>query len=40
MLSEGRVDPTPLIDEVHAVEDLPDLLARGAPGLKHLIKFQ
>jgi alcohol dehydrogenase len=40
MLREGRIDPTPLIDEIHAVEDLPDLLARGAPGLKHLIKFQ
>jgi alcohol dehydrogenase len=40
MLSEGRVDPTPLIEEIHPVEDLPDLLARGAPGLKHLIKFE
>jgi 2-desacetyl-2-hydroxyethyl bacteriochlorophyllide A dehydrogenase len=40
MLSEGRIDPTPLIEEVHTLEDLPGLLAQGAPGLKHLVKFE
>jgi 2-desacetyl-2-hydroxyethyl bacteriochlorophyllide A dehydrogenase len=40
MLSEGRIDPTPLIEEIHPLEDLPGLLARGAPGLKHLVKFE
>ncbi|UCH77300.1 MAG: alcohol dehydrogenase catalytic domain-containing protein [Candidatus Coatesbacteria bacterium] len=39
LLQEGLVDPTPLVEETHAVEDLPDLLARGAPGLKHLIRL-
>lgn len=39
LLQEGLVDPTPLVEEIHAFEDLPDLLARGAPGLKHLIRF-
>ncbi|MGD8718692.1 MAG: alcohol dehydrogenase catalytic domain-containing protein [Candidatus Zixiibacteriota bacterium] len=40
LLAEGLIDPTPLIEEVHSFEDLPGLLDRGAPGLKHLIKFK
>lgn len=40
LLSEGRVDPAPLIEEIHPIEDLPDILGRGAPGLKHLVKFE
>jgi len=40
LLREGRVDPTPLIEEVHSLDELPDVLARGAPGLKHLVKFK
>jgi alcohol dehydrogenase len=39
LLAEGLVDPRPLIEQVHSFDELPDLLARGAPGLKHLIKF-
>jgi threonine dehydrogenase-like Zn-dependent dehydrogenase len=39
LLAEGLIDPTPLIEEVHPFKELADLLARGAPGLKHLIKF-
>jgi 2-desacetyl-2-hydroxyethyl bacteriochlorophyllide A dehydrogenase len=39
LLAEGLVDPTPLIEQVHPFGELADVLARGAPGLKHLIKF-
>jgi threonine dehydrogenase-like Zn-dependent dehydrogenase len=40
LLSEGLLDPTPLIEEIHRFDELPDVLARGAPGLKHLVKFE
>lgn len=39
LLAEGLVDPTPLIEQIHPFDELDDVLARGAPGLKHLIKF-
>ncbi len=40
LLSEGLIDPTPLVEEIHRFAELPDVLARGAPGLKHLVKFE
>jgi len=39
LLARRLVDPAPLVEEVHALEDVPALLARGAPGLKHLVRF-
>ncbi len=39
LLREKLLEPTPLIEEVHALDEVPGLLARGAPGLKHLVKM-
>ena len=39
LLAEKLIDPRPLIEEVHPLEDAPGLISRGAPGLKHLIRF-
>ncbi len=40
LLAEGAIDPTPLIEEIHPFEDLPAILTRGAPGLKHLVRLE
>lgn len=39
LLAEGLVNPTPLIEQIHPFDELAEVLARGAPGLKHLIKY-
>jgi len=40
LLATGVIDPTPLIEAVHPLAELPALLARGAPGLKHVVSFK
>lgn len=39
LLACGALDPLPLVERVHTLADVPSLLTSGAPGLKHLIKF-
>lgn len=39
LLTAGAINPLPLIEAEHEPEELPAILAQGAPGLKHVIRF-